>query len=387
MKLDADAYATDESPLVTEEMKQYVIYGHRWGRSRAEHIEQLDKWAAEHPRLDTRPMFDPASVKGDKFHHPRTQSFAQLHSSQFTRDCHELAGGRMPVPSHDTYMFYVAERLGHEIGRVDFKSRHGINHCSSLRRLRERVPAEPKSARQPGVPVQRRSGLAVVGSQRVIRADVGDVRKTRTVGRANDDARDCPRHAAELLRVLGSLPRGIRCGAEVGVLRGESSRVLLERLPDLRLYMVDAWAVYAPHTSYYLSGDSAARLTAERQEAHRREATSSTEFAADRRVVLHMDSRTAADRVKDLELDFAFLDADHTYEAIAADLRRWWPKVRVGGFLCGHDFGHPRDRRGIWGVSRAVNEFAEEYQASVQTGHSTVWWVVKEAVAEVSMKG
>jgi cephalosporin hydroxylase len=35
---------------------------------------------------------------------------------------------------------------------------------------------------------------------------------------------------------------------------------------------------------------------------------------------------------------FVFVDADHTREAVAADIRAWMPKVRDTGFIAGHDY-------------------------------------------------
>ena len=36
-------------------------------------------------------------------------------------------------------------------------------------------------------------------------------------------------------------------------------------------------------------------------------------------------------------------DALHTYEAVLADLRAWWPRLRRGGLLSGDDYGDERD--------------------------------------------
>ena len=50
-------------------------------------------------------------------------------------------------------------------------------------------------------------------------------------------------------------------------------------------------------------------------------------------------------------LDFVFLDADHSYEGVSADIAAWTPKVKRGGIIAGHDFCHY-----FPGVIRAVLE-------------------------------
>jgi len=37
-------------------------------------------------------------------------------------------------------------------------------------------------------------------------------------------------------------------------------------------------------------------------------------------------------------LDYVYIDADHSYEAVCRDIDAWLPKVKPGGVICGHDF-------------------------------------------------
>lgn len=53
------------------------------------------------------------------------------------------------------------------------------------------------------------------------------------------------------------------------------------------------------------------------------------------------------------EVDFVFIDGNHTYEYVRKDIELYWPKVRSGGFISGHDFGE-----GFPGVVQAVTEFS-----------------------------
>lgn len=54
----------------------------------------------------------------------------------------------------------------------------------------------------------------------------------------------------------------------------------------------------------------------------------------------------------DCRFDFVFLDAMHTYEDVKADIARWWPRVRSGGVMAFHDYGHGD----FPGVKQAVDE-------------------------------
>lgn len=64
-------------------------------------------------------------------------------------------------------------------------------------------------------------------------------------------------------------------------------------------------------------------------------------------------SLKASELYEDESLDFVFIDASHRYEDVLDDLNAWFPKVKKGGILAGHDYPS-------WeGVVRAVNEFFE----------------------------
>jgi len=55
------------------------------------------------------------------------------------------------------------------------------------------------------------------------------------------------------------------------------------------------------------------------------------------RNVHQMASVDAAALYDDASLDFVWIDASHTAPDVLADLNAWWPKVRRGGILAGHD--------------------------------------------------
>jgi predicted O-methyltransferase YrrM len=62
-------------------------------------------------------------------------------------------------------------------------------------------------------------------------------------------------------------------------------------------------------------------------------------------------SLNAAPRFHEGEFDLVYIDADHSYAAVEADIRAWAPKVRPGGWITGHDYCELTDD-----VRRAVDQ-------------------------------
>lgn len=85
---------------------------------------------------------------------------------------------------------------------------------------------------------------------------------------------------------------------------------------------------------------------------------------------IRLPSVEAAEQFEDGSLDAVFIDAEHTYEAVKADIAAWRPKIKKGGYLAGHDYS------GAWpGVVRAVNEsFGQQL---ISPGSFGQCWLVK----------
>jgi predicted O-methyltransferase YrrM len=56
-------------------------------------------------------------------------------------------------------------------------------------------------------------------------------------------------------------------------------------------------------------------------------------------------------------IDFLYIDADHTYAAVLADLDAWVPHVKPGGLIAGDDYGNVA----FPGVRMAWNYFELEH--------------------------
>jgi hypothetical protein len=98
------------------------------------------------------------------------------------------------------------------------------------------------------------------------------------------------------------------------------------------LHLIDPWVYQS--TNFY-PGDQANRPDNENLAAHQNIIRS---FAHLPGVIIRQDySFDAAPKYPDGFFDFAFIDAIHTMPMCLADCVAWWPKIRKGGWLTGHD--------------------------------------------------
>lgn len=139
-------------------------------------------------------------------------------------------------------------------------------------------------------------------------------------------------------------------GAEIGVERGEYSKLLARNVCLKELLLVDAWTAYQGYREH-VSQD---KLDGFMQQVI-------DQFADNPAVkVIKNWSVAAAGDVPDKSLDFVYLDANHTYEHVTADIAAWAPKVRPSGIVSGHDY--TRRKRMNYGVKEAVQEYAKKYK-------------------------
>ena len=77
---------------------------------------------------------------------------------------------------------------------------------------------------------------------------------------------------------------------------------------------------------------------------------------------------------KDDSLDFVFLDASHDYESVKKDIECWFPKVKPGGVIAGHDYNDVGTPGVEWvGVVKAVNEKFGNDKIEVRKVHAGTW--------------
>jgi predicted O-methyltransferase YrrM len=173
---------------------------------------------------------------------------------------------------------------------------------------------------------------------------------------------DSPRRWDFLASLMSE--QGYKSFVEIGCKEGRTTGFILKNVPDSRVLAIDPWmtqdATHDPTKETYKEWDFS-KIEAE--------FWANVGDNKDRCWMWRMTSEDAAAK-SDGGYDIAFIDALHDYEHVKQDIELWWPLVRSGGILAGHDFNHK------WpGVERAVAEAFNLMQVGV--GPDSVWFVVK----------
>ena len=151
-------------------------------------------------------------------------------------------------------------------------------------------------------------------------------------------------------------------GVEVGVRSGDTAHYLLLNNPRLYLYLVD------PYLPYH---DVGTDITQEMQNKYKWEADKAVR-SFERNTFIYQTSVEAAKAMGSFTtIDFVFIDAEHTFDACLADMEAWYPVIRKGGMLCGHDYS-------MTPVKKAVTKFAVERNLEVtKTEPSADVWAME----------
>ena len=149
------------------------------------------------------------------------------------------------------------------------------------------------------------------------------------------------------------IPHGVI--VEIGSWKGRSTRVLGAAALDTGgvVFAVDAWCGSASEEA-----DSLVNRVPGHEAFDYFSRANADLITAGYIVPLHTYSHQAARALARVgmagQIDMLWVDGDHLYESVKADLDAWLPLVKPGGLVCGHDYG--RDY-----LQRAVHEhFAPE---------------------------
>lgn len=152
-------------------------------------------------------------------------------------------------------------------------------------------------------------------------------------------------------------------GVEIGAAEGLHAQTILKSLNIKKLFLIDP---YMPYFEVKTDGKDEVKeyidclpLARARLAKYKKKTVFITKF-----------SEEATDLVPD-NLDFVYIDGNHSYESVKKDIALYYPKIKVEGLLGGHDFA-----QNFSGVINAVEEFAEDHHYDL---HQKLrdWWIVK----------
>lgn len=109
-------------------------------------------------------------------------------------------------------------------------------------------------------------------------------------------------------------------GVELGVAAGYYSNIILERSKLKKLYSVDVWCDHHDDAEY--------RVACDRLAKH-----------GDRSTIIRAFFVDAIDQFEDNYFDFIYIDAyAHLGQEGGSLMRNWYPKLKKGGIMGGHDY-------------------------------------------------
>lgn len=160
---------------------------------------------------------------------------------------------------------------------------------------------------------------------------------------------------ANRTEMLAHMPKNGRV-AEVGVWVGDYAQQIIIHNSPRELVLIDSWAMQ-PAEVYDDPINTSEQLTWACNVTMRRFANNPVV------TIMRQSSLLAAESCG--MFDWVYIDANHGYDAVLADLRAWSRNVKPGGWLCGHDYYEGTPPRPSVGVRRAVHEFLVDTERSL----------------------
>lgn len=160
-------------------------------------------------------------------------------------------------------------------------------------------------------------------------------------------------------------------GVEVGSLSCGYARSILQTWQGDKLFVVDPWEPQPPNIykekQDWINFDNCYN--------------DCLEFCNDnpgRVVMIRGLSPAASSQFEDDSLDFVYIDGNHAYEAVMADMEAWCKKVRPGGLLCGHDYWNDVTWPAFGQAKDAVNDWNKGNNWNFHhTPACGSWWMLK----------
>lgn len=153
----------------------------------------------------------------------------------------------------------------------------------------------------------------------------------------------------DLLRWLRELD--FITGVEVGVERGEYSKMICEMNTQMKVWGVDPYEKYEGYREYNSQSDmdTLYEIMLEKMSSYINEKQYQ---------IIRKKSVDALESFEDNSLDFVYIDGNHETDYPLSDIEGWIKKVKRGGILAGHDY--IRVRTWTFTIKDALEKYTKE---------------------------
>jgi len=164
-------------------------------------------------------------------------------------------------------------------------------------------------------------------------------------------------------------------GAKLGVLKGNFSRILMEKSKCKELHLIDPWYFLGPH--WHWAGDNTSTVDAVCNilQHYKQEIN-------EKMIFVHVqDDLKVLQTFSDHYFDWVYIDSSHAYEHTVEELLLLKDKVKPDGIIGGDDW-RPDPEHRHHGVYRAVNEFMKKYKYKLLYAdeNNLQWFIKKDTV-------
>jgi len=151
---------------------------------------------------------------------------------------------------------------------------------------------------------------------------------------------------------------------EVGISRGHSTATILQSSPDLKEY----WGIDAYQPGKDFLDTPTREYTINEVNKIKKRAFSNIRAQSNCSIFKMYEDWTwnVVNEFEDQYFDFIFLDSYLNEKDVEHELKRWYPKLKVGGYYSGHDYAYAQ-------VKRPVNKFIKDNNVKTYSIFDSVW--------------
>ncbi len=122
-------------------------------------------------------------------------------------------------------------------------------------------------------------------------------------------------------------------GVEIGTWQGVNAQRMLKYMDIKKLYLVDPYRMLEDYSDKW-GGETITQDLLDDAEIQARIALPESKC-----IFMKQTSEQVVHKIPN-KLDFVYIDGNHSYDAASLDIKNYWPKVKEGGVIGGHNINY-----------------------------------------------